>query len=78
MWGSYDIISTDYDNYAYVISVKKDSFFSIMDRQWFWVLTRQPLSTKSAEFKEVANKAREFFETTFPGYNFDEDMKETL
>ena len=60
-WAQYDVLETDYENYAYVLS-KSEGLFGAFSHTWVWVLTRKPLSVSSDEFKEVEAKAKAFLE----------------
>ena len=72
-WAKYDILETDYENYAYVMS-KSDSMIAALRHTWIWVLTRKPLSVDSDEYKEVEAKAKAFIEERIPNFKFDDEM----
>ena len=69
-FGLYDVMVTDYDNYAVVHSCTK---FLGIKHEDAWVLTRKPLTKDDFEGQQYLQYARAILET-IEGFDFDEQM----
>ena len=64
----YDVVSTDYENYAIVNSHSKfGSFFSL---DWAYVLTREPLEQGTKKWRDMNNFLNYILEAEMPGCNY--------
>ena len=70
VWGSYDILDTDYTSYAYVYG-KSDGILGFMKFEYVWVLTRKPILQGTVEQQQVRDRAKEFLERAVPGWSWD-------
>ena len=86
VWGSYNVLSTDYTTYAVVYSCRT-SFFGFKKTEYAWVLTRKPLDVNYSEqeldindpdvleWTRIRDIAQEVLEKQVPGYDFENTLK---
>ena len=79
-WGSYNILSTDYDTYTIVYQC--DNFLlDTIKLEHLWILTRKPLDHQleadAAEISRITGIAKDFVGKNVPYWEFDQKMHET-
>ena len=74
-WGAFDVLETDYDNYAVIFSRFLDIFGH--KREFVWVITRQPYAESDPRMKKIKERAVEILEADVPGFKFDDKMRFT-
>ena len=79
-WGSYNVISTDYETYAVVYNCD-NYLLDTIKLEHVWILTRKPLDHESkedaAEVARITKIAKDLFAKNVPYYNFDDKMHPT-
>ena len=79
-WGSYNVLSTDYETYSLVYQC--DNFLLDQTKlEHLWLLTRKPLDFKNsddaAEIERLTGIAKEFVGKNVPYWDFDQKMHHT-
>ena len=68
VWGAYDILQTDYDNYAVIYSCRA-YWGGMFKYEYAWILMRQPHLRGSPEFKEIERKDKAILQRDVPSFN---------
>ena len=66
-WSHYDVLDTDYTNYAFLYSCES-FFWGLMTWEYAWVLQRDPDSELN---ERILGHAKTVFKREIPGLNFD-------
>ena len=86
VWGSYNVLATDYSSYAVVYSCRT-SFFGHKKSEYAWILTRKPLDVNYSEqdmdimnedvmeWDRIKNIAKNVLEKQVPGYDFEGSLE---
>ena len=74
-WGAFDILETDYKNYAVIFSRTLDLFGNKVE--YAWVLSRKPLKESDQRLEKIKVRAKEILEEDVPGFKFDKKMRFT-
>ena len=75
-WKNYDILDTDYDNYAVIYSCN-DFFRGLIKKEYAWIHMRKPYRTDSPEFKEIEEKGKKIIRQKIPNYDLNR-LKQTM
>lgn len=75
-WKNYDILDTDYDNYAVLYSCN-DFFKGLIKKEYAWIHMRKPHPIDSPEFKAIEEKGKQIIKDKVPGYDLNR-LKATL
>mmetsp|Transcript_1437 Transcript_1437/g.2514 ORF Transcript_1437/g.2514 Transcript_1437/m.2514 type:complete len:143 (-) Transcript_1437:43-471(-) len=67
-WANYNVLDTDYDNYAVVYSCTS-ILFGLYKSEFAWVLMRQPHLKDSEEFRNVEEIGKRVLTREVPGYD---------
>lgn len=68
-WGGYDVIDTDYENYALVYSCRIDDFFG--KKEYAWVLARQNFESPRKTSILDEKKIKAIFEKNVQTFDYD-------
>lgn len=52
VWGDYNVIDTDYDNYTFIYSCFSAGW-GLIQQEYYWILTREPLSADSSKLADI-------------------------
>ena len=67
--GNYNVIATDYDNYAIVYSCSHELAGSAPDQQPLWILTREPLVKGSDKWNQIYTEASQIVSEKLPWFD---------
>ena len=75
-WADYNVIDTDYDNYAVVYSCT-DALFGLVKRDYAWILLRNHYQSDPAYAQKYEQVARDVLTREVPGYD-QSQLRKTL
>ena len=67
--GDYDVIATDYENYAIVSSCSHPLAGAAPDQQPLWILTREPLEKESAKWNKIYAETSQIISEKLPWFD---------
>jgi len=82
VWGAYDVLYTDYETHAIVYSCV-GGFWGLFQKEYHWILTRQPLDPKgsakdAAAYKKIAESAKMIYGANFDGRDVLAELRTTM